>query len=99
MLSVLCALSLAASPAKVSYSFSGQFIECCSCKEVCVTEITGKDAGCHGFGALQFSSGSYGGKSLAGAAVAFAWDSGKWVRIYVDAPPNKQAAVSGFMKA
>jgi hypothetical protein len=96
MLSIVAATAILA---KQPFHFVATFIECCSCKDVCVTEITGRDAGCRGLGAIHFESGSYGGKNLAGTAAAFAWDSGKWVRIYVDAPAGKSAGVTSFMKA
>jgi hypothetical protein len=95
MLSVVAAIAIAKQP----YHFVAQFIECCSCKDVCVTEITGRDVGCHGFGALKFESGRYAGKDLGGTSAAFAWDSAKWVRIYVDAPSAKRDAVTSFMKS
>jgi hypothetical protein len=86
-------------PAKQPYHFDASFIECCSCRDVCVTEITGRDAGCHGFGAIKFRTGSYAGKDISGTAAAFAFDSGKWVRIYIDAPDKQRAAVTNLMKA
>jgi hypothetical protein len=92
-------LAVTAMPPKLPYTFEASFVESCSCKEVCVTEITGRDAGCHGLGAIRFRKGSYGGKDISGAASAFAFDSGKWVRIYIDAPKDKRAAVTSFMKA
>ena len=99
MLLPVLALVVAGGSAKLPYTFEASFIECCSCKEVCVTEITGRDAGCHGFGAIRFRKGAYGGRDISGTATAFAFDSGKWVRIYVDAPVYKRAAVTAFMKA
>jgi hypothetical protein len=86
-------------PAKLPYRFEASFIESCSCRDICVTEITGRDAGCHGVGAIRFKNGSYGGRDLSGTAGAFAFDSGKWVSIYVDAPAAKRAGVTAFMKA
>jgi hypothetical protein len=86
-------------PAKHSYHFTAKFIEGCSCKDVCVTEITGRDAGCHGLGALQFSKGSYDGKDISGTSASFAWDSGKWVDLVIDAPAGKRDAVTNLMKA
>lgn len=85
--------------ARQEYRIDTQFVESCSCKDVCVTEITGRDAGCHGLGAMHFTHGKYGGKDFSGASAAFAWDSGKWVRIFVDASGSKRAAVTEFMKA
>jgi hypothetical protein len=80
-----------------AYSFDGVFLEGCSCKDVCVTEITGKDAGCHGMGAIDFKKGKFDGADFSGTRVAFAWDSAKWVRIYVDAPDEKRKALTDFM--
>jgi len=80
-----------------TYSYKGVFLEGCSCQDVCVTEITGKDAGCHGFGAIEFKKGSFDGADFSGTRVAFAWDSAKWVRIYVDAPDTKRKAATQFM--
>lgn len=85
--------------AKAPYSFDATFVEGCSCKDVCVTEITGKDAGCHGIGLMEFRKGTYAGKDFSGAKVGWAWDSGKWVQIYIDAPAAKRAAAEAFMKA
>jgi hypothetical protein len=86
-------------PTKHPYSFNALFLEGCSCKDICVTEITGRDAGCHGIAAMQFRTGSYAGRDFSGARAAWAWDSGKWVRIYIDAPESKRAALSEFLKA
>lgn len=96
---VSCLLALMPGPAKYSYTFDAQFVEGCSCKDICVTEITGRDAGCHGIGAMRFRRGTYNGKDFSGSTVAWAWDSGKWVRLYVDAPSSKRAAATDFMKA
>jgi len=96
---LVTALLLSLSAPRTPYHFSASFIECCSCKDVCVSEITGRDVGCHGFGAIRFKSGSFGGKSLAGTACAFAWDSGKWVRIYFDGPPSRRETAALFMRA
>jgi hypothetical protein len=95
MFSLVAAIVIAKQP----YRFVASFIECCSCKDVCVTEITGRDVGCHGIGAIKFNSGSYGGKDLSGTAAAFAWDSGKWVRLYIEAPDGKRQGVTSLMKA
>jgi hypothetical protein len=98
MLTSLVCLLVSAPTAK-PYSFDAMFLEGCSCKDICVTEITGRDAGCHGLGAMSFRKASYGGKDFSGTKAFFAFQSGKWVRIYVDAPTNKRPALTEFMKA
>ncbi len=92
-------LTIALAMAVQPFNFQAQFIESCSCKGVCVTEITGRDAGCHGVGAFVFQKGFYGGQDISGSAAAFAWDSGKWVRLYVDAPPARREHVTALIKA
>lgn len=84
---------------KHSYQYVASFIEGCSCKDICVTEITGRDAGCHGVGGIQFKSGKFDGKDISGTAAAFAWDSGKWVDLTVDASDSKLEAVTSLMKS
>ncbi len=81
------------------YTYNAVFMEGCSCHDVCISEITGKDAGCHGMGAISFKKGSFDGVDTSGAKVAFVWDSDKWVRVYVDADSEaKRKAVVDFMK-
>lgn len=94
---ILAIASLFVATGKTSYRFEGSFIECCSCKGVCTTEITGQDAGCHGFGAIHFDRGSFGGRSIAGGSAAFAFDSGKWVRLYIDGPKANRTAIQQMM--
>lgn len=101
MLTALASYALVVSAtAKAPFAFDAAFVEGCSCKEVCVTEITGKDAGCHGLGGISFKNATYGGRDFSGTRTAFVWDSGKWVRIYIDAPSAaKREAVTAYMKA
>jgi hypothetical protein len=96
---MLCAVAIALSFSKQPYSFHASFVEGCSCKDICVTEITGRDAGCHGVAAMRFEQGAYAGRSFAGTSAAWAWDSGKWVRLYLDAPSGKRQVLATFMKA
>lgn len=96
---MFASFALALATAKLPYRFDAQFVECCSCKDTCVSEITGRDVGCHGMGALSVAKGTYGGRDISGTSVAFAWDSGKWVRIYVDASESKRAAAISLIKA
>jgi hypothetical protein len=94
------ALVLAVSAAKKPYSIDALFVEGCSCKGVCSAEITGVDVGCRGVGAMKFYKASYGGADFSGTLAAWAWGpSGEWVRIYVQSPAKKRAAVIGFMTA
>ena len=83
---------------KLPYHYIAEFVESCSCKDICVTEITGKDAGCHGIGAIRFKSGSYGKADLGGTSAAFVWDSGKWITLTVDATESKRAGVRDLMR-
>lgn len=97
MIATIAFLALVMPAAKHSYSYEGVFMEGCSCHDVCISEITGKDAGCHGLGAIDFKKGSFDGSDFSGAKVVFVWDSGKWVRLYIDAPAPKKKAVTDFM--
>lgn len=90
---------LAGAPEKKPYSFDALFVEGCSCSGVCVTEITGVDAGCHGLAAMEFHRGSYGGADFSGSRAAWAFTPEKTVVIYIDAPEPKRAALSAFLKA
>jgi hypothetical protein len=99
MLHMLCAIAVVVCAAKLPYTFRASFVEGCSCKDICVTEITGRDAGCHGVGAMHFERGNYGGKSFSGTSAAWAWDSGKWVRLYVEGPSAQRQVLTAFMKA
>jgi hypothetical protein len=100
LISLLIAALLTSSPTeKRPYSFDALFIEGCSCKDVCVAEITGADTGCHGLAAMQFYKGRYGTTDLSGSRAAWAFTPKKTVVLYIDAPEKKRAALTAFLKA
>jgi hypothetical protein len=75
---------------KKPYSATGTFVEGCSCNAPCPCELTGVAHGCQGVGAMQLTSGSYDGVDLSGAKIAYATMPGDWVRLYIDAPSDRQ---------
>ena len=95
----LAVVSVTFAVEKRSYSFDALFVEGCSCKSVCVAEITGADTGCHGLGAIQFYKGRYGDVNISDTRAAWAFTPEKTVVLYVDAPEKKRTAVSAFMTA
>ncbi|HSI72041.1 MAG TPA: hypothetical protein VK934_02595 [Fimbriimonas sp.] len=97
MLSVIAALVLG--PAS-QYSFTGPFVEGCSCGSACSFEISGKLPGCKAVGFFAFDDGTYQGRSLRGGKVAFAAGSTGWLRLYYDGPSSSvRQASRDFIKA
>lgn len=91
--------AFSATPAKKPYRLVGTYVEGCECNAPCGCEISGLEKGCQGVSALKITSGSYDGKSLAGAKVAIALAPGDWTRVYVDAMPSQRPAVSALARA
>jgi hypothetical protein len=84
---------------KHAFSVRGLYSETCSCRPPCGCEMTGLTMGCLGVGALQISGGTYDGKDLAGLKAAYAVAPGDWVRLYVQAEPEKREAAEAFLRA
>lgn len=95
---IICAILSIGTPAKLPYSYDAVFIEGCSCQDVCVTEVTGTDAKCHGLAAMDFHRASYAGKDFSGSRAAWAWGPG-WVHLYVDAKSPRRDGLVKFLKA
>jgi hypothetical protein len=80
------------------YSFDALFVEGCSCSNVCVTEITGFDAKCHGLAGMRFDKGRFEGHNMSGARAAWVFAPGK-VLLYIDAPEAKFGPTKDFLTA
>src|SRR5258708_4898747 len=89
-----------AAPEKQDFTVSGSYFEGCSCMGVCPCEVTGVKMGCAGVGVFSVTSGTYNGKDLSGAKIAYATVPTKWVRLYIDAPTEEsRTAAKAFGKA
>jgi hypothetical protein len=106
MIALLLGAGLLAGPRGVAaaqkqpFTATGTFVEGCSCSAPCPCELVGVAHGCLGGGAMALTGGSYQGKSLSGAKIAYAAQPGEWVRLYVDAPnPQQRAAAEAFGRA
>lgn len=94
----VCSLLTVGLASKHPYSYDAVFLEGCSCKDVCVTEITGTDSGCRGLAAMSFGRAKYDGKDFSGSRAAWAWGPG-WVHLYVDATGSKLVTMTRFFRA
>jgi len=83
-----------ANAAAQSFKLAGMWVEGCSCSVPCPCEIGGIRHGCQAMGAIQVTSGSYGGADLSGCKLAYATALGGWVRIYLDAKNATQRKVA-----
>jgi hypothetical protein len=88
-----------ASVATGKFNIAGTYVETCSCAPPCPCELVGLEMGCQGVGAVEVKTGTYGGADISGVRIATATEPGKWVRIYIDAPPSQQAAAESFARA
>lgn len=85
---------------KQPFTMKGSYVEGCSCMGVCPCELTGLMNGCLGLGAVTVTSGTYMGKDLSGARIAYAVAPGSWVRVYTQPKSKGQsAAVQAFARA
>jgi hypothetical protein len=86
---------------KAPYKVEGFYLEGCACDLPCPCELTGLKHGCQGVGGVRLrGDSSYDGVSLAGCKIAYAGMPGKWVRLYIDAKSDAQAAAArGLAKA
>jgi hypothetical protein len=83
------------------FKVEGMYLEGCACDMPCPCELTGLKSGCEGVGAVRLrGDSSYNGVSLSGCKIAFALVPTKWVRLYIDAKSEAQAAAAReFVKA
>lgn len=99
---VLLSLSLAAPlAAKMPYEVSGIYTETCSCRVPCTCELTGEvPAHCAGGGAIEITTGKYGGADFSGVKLAYVTKPGSWVRLYIEAPDAaRRATAEAFARA
>jgi hypothetical protein len=86
---------------KKSYHVAGIYTDTCTCRIPCTCDLTGDGPdSCLSVGVVDINHGDFSGSDLSGVRFAWAMDSGKWVRIYIDAPDAAhRATAEQFLRA